>query len=255
MLKNTVLKNTALKSTAALPDWELVLSSAARLQRILPDAVLVGGTASAIHAEHRFSRDADHVLPDLHSRFDDVLKELESVAGWKTSRVQRPVQILGSLDGIETGIRQLIRDEPLETTVVNYHGERLTIPTEGEILRIKGVLILKRNATRDYLDFIALAEHVGDDRIALALQSFDRLYLQASGESPLQQLQIQLANAVPYDLEETELSEYKNLDPRWHDWGVVKAACSHVATVIFDRVCDLEVGRSDDQGDDHGIEP
>lgn len=57
------------KNTAPMPDWELVLSSAARLQRILPDAVLVGGTASAIHAEHRFSRDADHVLTDLRQRF------------------------------------------------------------------------------------------------------------------------------------------------------------------------------------------
>ncbi len=231
------------KNTVSLPDWELVLSSAARLQRILPDAVLVGGTASAIHAEHRFSRDADHVLTDLRSRFDDVLRELESVAGWRTARVQRPVQILGSLDGIETGVRQLIREEPLETTVVDYHGERITVPTECEILRIKGVLILKRNATRDYLDFVALAEHMGGDGVALALQSFDRLYLQASGESPLQQLQVQLANAIPYDLEETELSEYKSLDPRWHDWGTVKAACSHVATVIFDRVCELGTDR------------
>jgi len=75
------------KNTAPLPDWELVLSSAARRQRILPDAVLVGGTASAIHAEHRFSRDADHVLTDLRHRFDEVLAELESVAGWKTARV------------------------------------------------------------------------------------------------------------------------------------------------------------------------
>jgi len=230
------------KNTAPLPDWELVLSSAARLQRILPDAVLVGGTASAIHAEHRFSRDADHVLTDLRSRFDDVLTQLESVAGWKTARVQRPVQILGSLDGIETGVWQLIRDDPLETTVVDYHGVRITVPTEGEILRIKGVLILKRNATRDYLDFVALADHMGDDSIALALRSFDRLYYQANGESPLQQLQVQLANAVPYDLEETELSEYKSLDPRWHDWGVVKADCAHIATVIFDRVCDWQAG-------------
>ena len=132
------------KDTAPLPDWELVLSSAARLQRVFPDAVLVGGTASAIHAEHRFSRDADHVLTDLRSRFDEVLAQLESVAGWKTARVQRPVQILGSLDGIDTGVRQLIRETPLETLALNYHGERLTIPTEGEILRIKSVLILKR---------------------------------------------------------------------------------------------------------------
>ncbi|MDR1920913.1 MAG: hypothetical protein LBS31_04120 [Candidatus Adiutrix sp.] len=60
------------KNTAPLPDWELVLSSAARLQRILPGAVLVGETASAIYAEHRFSCDADHVLTDLRHRFDEL---------------------------------------------------------------------------------------------------------------------------------------------------------------------------------------
>jgi len=64
------------KNTAPQPDWELVLSCAAGLQRILPDAVLVGGTASAIHAEHRFSRDADHVLTDLRHRFDEVSEAL-----------------------------------------------------------------------------------------------------------------------------------------------------------------------------------
>ena len=232
------------RNTAALPDWELVLSAAARLQSILPEAVLVGGTASAIHAEHRFSRDADPVLTDLRARFDEVLAQLESVAGWKTARVQRPVQILGSLDGIDTGIRQLVRDEPLETAVVDYHGARITVPTQGEILRIKGVLILKRNATRDYLDFVALADHMGDDATANSLSRFDRLYEQPNGESALQQLQVQLANALPYDLEETELSEYKSLDPRWHDWQSVKAACAHIATVIFDRVCDMDSNRS-----------
>ncbi len=239
------------KNTAPLPDWELVLSSVARLQRILPDAVLVGGTASAIHAEHRFSRDAAHVPADLRHRFDEVRTELESVAGWKTARVQRPVQIPGSLDGIETGVRQLVRDEPLETAVVDYHGARITVPTEGEILRIKGALILKRNATRDYLDFVALANHMGSEGVAHALQSFDRLYPQDSGESPLQQLQVQLANALPYDLEETELSEYKNLDSRWQDWRAVKAACAHLAIMIFDRVCNMEADRSDD----YGMEP
>ena len=236
------------KNISPLPDWELVLSSAARLQRILPDAVLVGGTASALYANHRMSTDADHVLTDLRSRFDNILAELESVAGWKTARVNRPVLILGSLDGIETGVRQLIRDEPLETAVIDYRGERLTVPTEGEILRIKGVLILKRNATRDYLDFVALADHIGDRRVAEALQSFDRLYQQGSGESPLQQLQVQLANALPHDLDEIMpgLPEYKNLDPKWQEWSAVKAACAHAATVIFDKVCELEENRIGD---------
>ena len=213
------------------------MSAAAHLQRILPDAVLVGGTASAMHAHHRLSRDADHVLTDLRSRFDAILAELESVAGWKTARVQRPVQILGSLDGIETGIRQLIREAPLETMVVEHLGASITVPTAAEILRIKGVLILKRNATRDYLDFIALAHHMGDAAMSAALHSFDELYAQPSDQSALQQLQVQLASPLPYDLDDMlpNLAEYKKLDPKWHQWSAVKAACVSAAMEIFDH--------------------
>ncbi|WP_295590988.1 nucleotidyl transferase AbiEii/AbiGii toxin family protein [uncultured Lamprocystis sp.] len=228
------------KPTAPLPDWERVLAAAAHLQAILPGAVLVGGTASALHAGHRFSRDADHVLTDLRGRFSEVLTQLEAVAGWRTARVQRPVQILGSLDGIETGVRQLIRDEPLETTVIGFQGHAITVPTTAEILRIKGVLILRRNATRDYLDFVALADALGDAAVAAAMLPFDRLYRQDNGESPLQQLAAQLAHAMPYDLEETELAEYKNLAPRWHHWPVVQAAAARLAVVIFDTVCVLQ---------------
>lgn len=39
----------------ALPEWDLLLSSASRLQGILPSAVLVGGSAAALHVRHRFS--------------------------------------------------------------------------------------------------------------------------------------------------------------------------------------------------------
>ncbi|MDY6989357.1 MAG: hypothetical protein SWQ30_15015 [Thermodesulfobacteriota bacterium] len=223
-----------------LPEWERVLSSAARLQRIIPEAVLVGGMASALYAEHRLSTDADHVLTDLRGHFDEILAQLESVAGWKTARVKRPVQILGSLDGIETGVRQLIRDEPLETTQVEFRGRKLTVPTLGEILRIKGVLILSRNATRDYLDFIALADHMGDDKVVDALRRFDLLYPQPNEESALQQLQIQLANPLPYDLDKVSLEEYKNLDVRWHDWRSVIAVCVRCATLIFDRIVGLD---------------
>lgn len=222
------------------PDWERVLAAAAHLQRILPEAVLVGGSAAAVYAEHRLSTDADHVLTDLRQHFDQVLSELEAVAGWKTARVTRPVQILGSLDGIETGVRQLIREEPLETTRIEYQGETITLPTEAEMLRIKGVLILQRNATRDYLDFVALADHLGSEKMVAALRPFDRLYPQPNEESALQQLQIQLANPLPYDLEEMNLAEYKNLDPRWRNWQTVKAACADYATVIFDHIVGVE---------------
>lgn len=235
------------------PDWEEVLSAAARLQRLLPEAVLVGGTAAGLHAGHRASRDADHVLTDLRPRFDDVLGQLESVAGWNTARINRPVLILGSLDGIETGVRQLIRAEPLETTTVSVGGHDITIPTEAEILRIKGFLLLRRNATRDYVDFAALADRLGDASAAAAFERFDQLYPQDSGESALQQMLAQLASPIPYDLEGTVLSEYNRLDSRWHDWKAIRGACARAATAIFDHGCDREE-RSDDKApeDRHG---
>lgn len=230
-------------NTTPLPEWDRVLSAAAHLQRILDDAVLVGGTAAAIYAGHRVSVDADHVLIDLRSRFDAVLAELESVAGWTTARVQRPVLILGSLDGIETGVRQLIRSAPLETRTQEVGGITVRLPTPEEMLRIKGVLILRRNATRDYLDFAALADHLGDEGAVRALQDFDRLYPQRNGESALHQLHIQLSQPMPYDLDDADLAEYKQLKPQWQDWDVVRDATARLAVTLFDRII-----RSSDEG-------
>ena len=227
-------------STSRMPEWEEVLSAAAHLQEIFPEAVLVGGTAAALHAGHRVSRDADHVLTNVRQRFDQILAQLESVAGWKTARIRRPVQILGSLDGVETGIRQLIRDEPLETTQLELFGEKLTVPTLAEMLRIKAVLILRRNATRDYLDFAALFEKIGEGEAVSALRSLDALYPQPNGESPLQQLQIQLASPMPYDLEEIKLTEYKQLAPKWHDWNAVRTCCVVCANLIFDQIIGMD---------------
>ena len=223
-------------SESNLPEWDQLLSAAAHLQEILPDATLVGGTAVAIFAQHRLSRDADHVLPDLRHKFNEVLEELEAVAGWRTARVKRPVLILGSLDGIETGVRQMIREQPLQTQEVTISGVRLVVPTEEELLRIKAVLILRRNTTRDYLDFAALSERIGPARVKEALASLDQLYPQPSGESALQQLEVQLANPMPYDLENTDLKEYRRLDPKWHDWNRVKEICATIAVDLFKRL-------------------
>jgi hypothetical protein len=215
-------------------DWEDLLSTVAHLQKILPDTMLVGGTASAIRAKHRISVDTDHVLTGLHEHFDTILGQLESVAGCKTARIKKPILILGSLNGIETGIRQLIRQEPLETTTISLPTGSLTIPTQAEILRIKGILILKRNATRDYLDFAALAHHLGETGSLKALQQFDTLYPQPNGESALQQLQSQTATPLPWDLETTNLKNYKQLHPYWQNWKNVESVLQNLAISLLD---------------------
>ena len=210
--------------------------SAARLQRIFPEAVLVGGTAAALHVGHRKSLDADHVITDLTDRFDEVLGQLEAAAGWKTARTNRPVLILGSLDGIETGIRQLIRSAPLETTTLERHGRHVTVPTRPEILRIKAVLILKRNATRDYLDFAALGSGMTAEALVEAMGGFDRLYPQDSGQSALQQLLVQISSPAPYDLE-AGTAHYRELVPELSDWQNVERICAKLAEDLFEGLC------------------
>lgn len=100
--------------------------------------MLVGDAASALHAGHRVSLDADHVLIDLNHPFDEVLEALEAMAGWQTRRRKRPVMILGMLDGVETGIRQLMRTRPLETETVLG----IRVPALREMLRIKASAVL-----------------------------------------------------------------------------------------------------------------
>ena len=124
----------------------------------MPGAVLVGGTAAALHAGHRRSLDGDHVLEDLRPRFEEVLATLEAAAGWQTARVQKPVTILGRLDGVMTGIRQLRRTRPLETEIVSG----LRVPTLAEMARVKAWLLATRHTVRDYLDTVVLLERLGE---------------------------------------------------------------------------------------------
>ncbi len=216
--------------------WDEVLAAAARLQALLPDAVLVGGSAAATHAGHRVSFDDDHVLTDLRERFDDVLFHLEEQEGWVTARVNRPVLILGSLDGIETGIRQLIRRRPLEVEEHASPAGPIRVPTLAEMLRIKAWLVLRRNATRDYLDVVALGERLGLERAAQTLLELDAYYedqVGAGGRRVATQLAKQLAQPEPYDLSDVDLRSYRRLDARWREWSAVVGACGALASAMM----------------------
>ena len=197
-----------------LPDWERLLAAERHLQHLVPGTVLVGGTAAAVHAGHRVSMDGDHVLDDLRDRFDDVLAALESVAGWQTERVQRPVLILGHLDGILTGIRQLRRTRPLETEEI----AGLRVPTLGEMARIKAWLLVTRHSVRDYLDTVVLLERLGEDGAAGAFRPFDAIYQQPGGASALAEAAERLAAGAPADVAAIDVASYRGLRPPWNDW-------------------------------------
>jgi len=216
-----------------------VLEAATHLQEVLPDAVLVGGSAAAHHAAHRVSFDDDHVLTDLRERFDDVLRALEETEGWVTGRVRPQVLILGSLDGVETGIRQLIRRRPLEVEEIRVGDRSLRVPTLEEILRIKAWLVLRRNATRDYLDLVALADRMGRSEAARVIVEMDEYYedqVGPGGRRIATQLARQLAEPAPYDLSDIDLARYRQLEDRWRDWGNVVDATRALAAEVLDLV-------------------
>lgn len=215
-----------------------VLRSAARLQELVPDAVLVGGTAAAFYAGHRDSTDHDHVVADLSERFDAVLEALESDPDWILNRATPGKIILGSLGDIETGVRQMIRRRPLEAQTVELPGGKsLIVPTPAETLRIKAYLIVKRNQTRDFLDVAALSERFGTEWSAGVLAGIDDYYDATAGDGTAvaSQLVRQLGEPRPKDQRTTrQLAAYKNLAPRWHSWESVVAQCQALADAMLE---------------------
>jgi hypothetical protein len=225
------------------PTLQDVLRSAAALQRAVPDAVLVGGAAAALRARHRDSFDHDHVLPDLASRYEEVLEAVEATQGWVTSvRASRPpLTLLGRLGGIEAGLRQLRRRRPLEVeeVPVDDHGTTVRVPTTAETLRIKAYLIVQRNQVRDYLDVVAMADRAGPTTAVEVLSRIDDYYVDRSEEddSVLTGLVQRLADPDPRDRHVTaQLHRYKALDERWHDWSTVVGACQALADGLLRTV-------------------
>lgn len=201
--------------------------------------MLVGGTAAIVYAEHRESRDHDHVLADLKDRFEMVLEAVEEDDGWATNRVTPGKVILGNLDGIEAGVRQMIRKTPLAVTRIEVpSGGEVTIPTLEETLRIKAFLIVRRNQTRDYLDLAALTAVLGVDRAAETLYQMDEYYADQSGKGGgvASQLVRQLSDPLPADRSVIDqLSSYRRLRQRWKDWSSVEEILGEVAERMVAR--------------------
>jgi len=220
-----------------LPTLEALLESAARLQQLVPDAVLVGGAAVAFHVQHRLSTDHDHVVTDLKERFDVILDALEREGDWVTNRATYGKIILGELGDIEAGVRQLIRARPLE---VEQHrlsnGSILTVPTADETLRVKAFLLVKRNQTRDYLDVAALGDKAGVEHAGGVLARIDEYYADQAPQEGTVAAQVidQLADPKPKDASTTRhLSDYKGLVSRWTSWSQVTLVCKEMATAAM----------------------
>ncbi len=168
-----------------------------------------------------------------------VLEAVEEDEGWATNRVTPGKVILGNLDGIEAGVRQMIRKVPLEVTTISVpSGGEVTVPTIEETLRIKAFLIVRRNQTRDYLDLAALAEGMGADQAAETLDQIDDYYADqhSDGDGVASQLVRQLSDPQPVDRAVIDqLASYRRLRKQWSNWDAVTATLGNVAARMVHR--------------------
>jgi len=205
----------------------------------------VGGTAAALHAHHRYSLDHDHVLKELSSHYDQAIAALESIVGWRTTRRVRGRLVLGRMGGIDSGLRNLKRSAPLETTTVQLPGGgALRVPTVEEMLRIKAFLLVERNAVRDYLDVAALSHRLGLSESVRALERMNELYGEFAGEGGdmLGSILVKLSRPDPYDLTEVDLTEYKGIVAPWKDWRAVVDQCRALAIALLEpSPCDRPI--------------
>ena len=56
--------------------WQKLIEAAAEFQKIFPGTI-VGGSAAALPAGHRYSFDVDFAFSDLKNRYEEVLDFLE----------------------------------------------------------------------------------------------------------------------------------------------------------------------------------
>ena len=88
------------------------------------------------------------------------------------------------------------------------------------------------HVVRDYLDVVALSDHLGHDIAVEILADIDAYYDDRSGESGsvLTSLVIALADPAPRDTDVIdELPRYKGLDERYHRWADVVEVCQSLA--------------------------
>lgn len=205
--------------------WRSVLAAGVKAQRLVRGAVAVGGTAAALYARHRFSNDTDHLVPGLRDGYDEVRESLERSPDWKTARVQPPVLILGSVDGVQVGFRQPRRTSPIATSIAHTEAGDLVIPTLDEMLGMKAYLAYSRNAARDYIDFAALSACMGDDDVLQTLLRSDARYGELQSNSAALEISKRLCDPKPFDLDSVDLRQYKGLAAEWQSWDKVAQTC------------------------------
>ena len=217
--------------------WDQMVKAGISAQETITAAIPIGGTIAALYANHRISYDLDHLLMNLKGEFSEILELLGDVPGWKLAKKSPDKVILGSIDGVDVGFRQIRRNKPLATTVIQTPRGDWRVPTFGEILNLKAAMVAVRTKTRDFVDLVALFEAAENEEKAIDnIMKIDTDFEGLQSHSLLLSLSQHLSSPSPDDLEAVDLSNYKGLSKRYQDWNSIRTRCQKMAEMIIARL-------------------
>ncbi|GAB2996163.1 putative transport protein MmpL11 [Mycobacterium bourgelatii] len=254
--------------TAMVPpsaDVRMVIKSAAKLKTLAPDAICVTDPLAFTGCGRTQPEDQEVagdelVLASADRPAGNVYTDPRAGARKSVSQAyrtgiaraktwtERPVhpvtvwrgRLSVALDALQTSAAtssSFERSSPVETTNVQLPtGDRLSIPTCAEALRLKGYLILCRNSRRDYAELADMVDAVEPETAAAVLSHMDRYYCcqppgsRARRQWMATQLVRRLADPCPADLDEGEPGPDDKAD-----WEQVRRRCLAVAVAMLEE--------------------
>jgi Nucleotidyl transferase AbiEii toxin, Type IV TA system len=206
--------------------------------REVPGSVALGGTICSLFAHHRASSDIDFVLSDLSKRFDEIREHLTNLPEWKERRVSIPLTILGTLNGVRVGYRQLRRTVAIDTQVIETPLGDLVVPTLDELLRTKAFLCYNRNYTRDFVDFAELSCLFETKEVVLILRDLDERFSWDKQPGILIEVIKKLLLPEPHDLNDKihGFMQLRFLDPKLKTWDETAARCQEIGKLLSIKV-------------------
>ncbi len=226
-------------------DIRTVVKSAAKLKNMAPQTITVADPLAFSGCLPSNGSDCVNALnghTNGHSHADGV-------AAGKTVKLKRgprpmhPVtmwrgRLSVALDALETEAETdrppVERNSPMETTNVQLPtGDRLSIPTGAETLRLKSYLIMCRNSTKDFAEFADLVDSMETQTAAVVLAGMDRYYCgeQSRRQWVATQLVRRLADPHPSDEFDIPMSGPQAED----DWAKVRERCLSVAVAMLEE--------------------
>ncbi|OBK71507.1 MMPL family transporter [Mycobacterium sp. 1274761.0] len=143
-----------------------------------------------------------------------------------------------ALDALETEAETerppVERNSPMETTNVQLPtGDRLSIPTGAETLRLKSYLIMCRNSTKDFAEFADLVDSMETQTAAVVLAGMDRYYCGEPSRKQWVATQLVRRLADPHPSDEFDIP--MSGPEAEAQWAKVRERCLSVAVAMLEE--------------------